>query len=340
MPDHQFHNVPESRNLDALAEIVGGQVNGDGSFLIHDVSSLADATNKDISFLDNIKYKDDFKNTKAGACIISPEMAEFAPENCHLLISKTPYKSYALIAQVFYPVQTPPANISDKAIIADTADIGEGCYIEAGAIIGENVTLGTNCWIEAGAVIQDNVQIGKNSRIGVNASVSHTIMGEGSRLYPGACVGQDGFGFAIDPAGHVKVPQLGRVIIGDHVEIGANSCVDRGAGPDTIIGDGAWIDNCVQLGHNVKIGKGCVIVAQAGISGSTTLEDYVVVAAKAGIAGHLNIGMGTRIAAKSGIMSDIPAGSEVMGSPAVPIKQFMRQVVALRKLAKASRKQK
>ena len=165
-------------------------------------------------------------------------------------------------------------------------------------------------------------------------------MGEGSRLYPGACVGQDGFGFAIDPAGHVKVPQLGRVIIGDHVEIGANTCIDRGAGPDTIIGDGAWIDNCVQLGHNVKIGKGCVIVAQAGISGSTTLEDYVVVAAKAGIAGHLNIGMGTRIAAKSGIMSDVPAGSEIMGSPAVPIKQFMRQVVALRKLAKASRKQK
>ena len=159
-------------------------------------------------------------------------------------------------------------------------------------------------------------------------------MGEGSRLYPGARIGQDGFGFAIDPAGHVKVPQLGRVIIGDHVEIGANSCIDRGAGPDTVIGDGAWIDNLVQIGHNTKIGKGCVIVAQAGISGSTTLEDYVVVAAKAGIAGHLNIGMGTRIAAKSGIMSDLPAGSEVMGYPAVPIKQFMRQVVALKKLTK------
>ena len=340
MPDHKFHKAPTPQNLDDLAKIVDAQVNGDGRFLIHDVASLADATNKDISFLDNIKYKNDFKTTKAGACIVSSEMAEFAPEGCHLLISKNPYKSYALIAQAFYPVQTPPAHISDKAIVADSASIGEGCHIEAGAIVGENVTLGTNCWIEAGAVIRDNVQIGNNSRIGTNASISHTIMGEGSRLYPGACVGQDGFGFAIDPAGHVKVPQLGRVIIGDHVEIGSNTCIDRGAGPDTIIGDGAWIDNCVQLGHNVKIGKGCVIVAQAGISGSTTLEDYVVVAAKAGIAGHLNIGMGTRIAAKSGIMDNLPAGSEVMGYPAVPIKQFMRQVVALRKLAKASRKQK
>ena len=247
MPDHKFHKAPTPQNLDDLAKIVDAQVNGDGRFLIHDVASLADATNKDISFLDNIKYKNDFKTTKAGACIVSSEMAEFAPEGCHLLISKNPYKSYALIAQAFYPVQTPPAHISDKAIVADSASIGEGCHIEAGAIVGENVTLGTNCWIEAGAVIRDNVQIGNNSRIGTNASISHTIMGEGSRLYPGACVGQDGFGFAIDPAGHVKVPQLGRVIIGDHVEIGSNTCIDRGAGPDTIIGDGAWIDNCVCL---------------------------------------------------------------------------------------------
>ena len=334
MADLNFHQKTDSQKISELARRVNAKVQGNADIVIDDVASLDAAQAGQISFLDNVKYKEAFAKTKASAVIISEKMTEFAPENCTLLISDNPYKAYALIAQAFYPVQTPPANISDKAIIADTARIGEGTYIEAGVIIGENVTLGTNCWIESGAVIRGNVQIGANSRVGANASISHTIMGEGSRLYPGARIGQDGFGFAIDPAGHVKVPQLGRVIIGDHVEIGANSCIDRGAGPDTVIGDGAWIDNLVQIGHNTKIGKGCVIVAQAGISGSTTLEDYVVVAAKAGIAGHLNIGMGTRIAAKSGIMSDLPAGSEVMGYPAVPIKQFMRQVVALKKLTK------
>jgi UDP-3-O-[3-hydroxymyristoyl] glucosamine N-acyltransferase len=160
------------------------------------------------------------------------------------------------------------------------------------------------------------------------------MIGDGSRLYAGARIGQDGFGFAIDSAGHVKVPQLGRVIIGDHVEIGANSCLDRGAGPDTEIGDGTWIDNCVQIGHNVKIGRGCVIVAQVGIAGSAVLEDYVVVAAQVGIAGHLTIGQGTRIAAQSGVMKSLPAGSEVMGSPAIPAKEKLRQIIVLKNLTK------
>ncbi len=334
MADPIFHKVSAPQSIKELAQAVDAEIQGDENITVHDVAALNEAGDKDISFLDNAKYKDDFKNTKATACIIAPKMVEFAPKGCTLLISKNPYKAYALIAQIFYPVSTPPANISDHAVIAKSAKIADGCCIEAGVVIGENVELAENCWIEANAVIGDGVKIGKNSRIGTNASVTHAIIGEATRLYPGTRIGQDGFGFAIDPAGHVKVPQLGRVIVGDHVEIGANSCVDRGAGPDTIIGDGAWIDNCVQIGHNTKIGKGCVIVAQAGIAGSTTLEDYVVVAAKAGIAGHLNIGMGTRIAAKSGIMSDLPAGSEVMGYPAVPIKQFMRQVVALKKLTK------
>ena len=147
-------------------------------------------------------------------------------------------------------------------------------------------------------------------------------------------VGQDGFGFAIDLAGHVKVPQLGRVLIGDHVEIGANTCIDRGSGPDTVIGDGTWVDNCVQIGHNVKMGRGCVIIAHAGIAGSTVLGDFVVVAAQVGIAGHLNIGSGTRIGAQSGVIRDLPAGSEVVGSPAVPSKEFWKQIIALKKLTK------
>ncbi|HPD83114.1 MAG: UDP-3-O-(3-hydroxymyristoyl)glucosamine N-acyltransferase [Alphaproteobacteria bacterium] len=332
MADQRFYTKTEPKNLEELASIAGADLHGKPDFEVEDVASLDLATGKDISFLDNAKYKDAFKTTKAGACIISYSMAEFAPQGCQLLISKTPYKAYALIAQAFYPANFPPAKISEAAHIDKSAVIAKGCIIEAGAVIGEGVKLGEGCWIEPNAVIGKNVEIGKNSRIGANASISHTIIGEGTRLYPGVRIGQDGFGFAIDLAGHVKVPQLGRVIIGDHVEIGANSCIDRGAGPDTLIGDGTWIDNCVQIGHNVNIGRGCVIVAQAGIAGSTTLKDYVVIAAQGGVAGHLTIGQGTQIAAQSGIMQDLPAGSKVMGSPAMPIKQHLRQVAYLKKL--------
>lgn len=337
MADSRFHIKTSPKSLQGLADLVGGEVKGDGALIIKDVGSLDDAGTSDISFLDNKKYKDAFTNTKAGACIILPEMADIAPEGCNLILSKAPYKSYALIAQAFYPDDFPPADISPAAHVHDSATIAEGCIIEAGAVIKAGVIIGTGSWIESNAVIGENVEIGTRSRVGFNASVSHAMIGDGTRLYAGTRIGQDGFGFAIDLAGHVKVPQLGRVIIGDHVEVGANSCIDRGAGPDTIIGDGTWIDNCVQIGHNAKIGRGCVIVAQAGIAGSVTLEDFVVVAAQAGIAGHLTIGQGTQIAGQSGIMQDLPAGSKVMGYPAVPIKQFMRQVATLKKLTKGSK---
>lgn len=333
MANPKFHQLSAAKSLAEIALLCGAEIQGDKpEMMINDVASLDNATPNTISFLDNVKYKDAFKSTKAGACIISPKMVEFAPKGCQLLISKNPYKSYALVAQAFYPAAMPPAKISDRADIHPSAKIGEGCVIESGAVIGEGVILGKGCWIEPNAVISQNVEIGDGSRVGANASISHAIIGAGTRLYPGVRIGQDGFGFAIDPAGHVKVPQLGIVRIGDHVEIGANSCIDRGAGPDTIIGDGTWIDNCVQIGHNVKIGKGCVIIAQAGVAGSTTLEDYAVLAAQAGVAGHLTIGMGAQIAGQTGVMQNVPAGAKMMGYPAMPIKQFMRQVATLKKL--------
>jgi UDP-3-O-[3-hydroxymyristoyl] glucosamine N-acyltransferase len=334
MADPRFHKKSLPVTLKALADIVSCEVRGSSEVIIEDVASLDGAEQNHVSFLDNVKYKDSFKNTKAGACIVSEKMANFAPDGCSLIISETPYKSYALIAQYFYPENYPDPQISDKAIIHDTVKIADGCVIEAGAVIARGVKLGKGSWVEANAVIHSNVEIGQKCRVGANATISHSIIGDHTRIYPGARIGQDGFGFAIDPAGHVKVPQLGRVIIGDHVEIGANSCIDRGAGPDTIIGDGSWIDNCVQIGHNVKIGKGCVIVAQAGIAGSTTLEDFVVVAAQGGVAGHLTVGQGAQIGAQSGVMNDIPAGEKVIGAPAVPFKEFMRQVVTLKKLSK------
>ncbi len=315
MPDPKFHTKTEPKTLKFLADLIDVTLLSDAELLIHDVSPLSSATSNDISFLDNIKYKDDFANTKAGACIVSKKMAEFAPKNCAVLISDHPYKSYAIVAQSFYPQSQNKGEISDFAHIHPTAKIGK------------------NCFIAAGAVIDKHVEIGDGTKIGANASISHSIIGQNCHIYPGVRIGQDGFGFAIDPKGHVKVPQLGRVLIGDHVEIGANSCIDRGAGPDTIIGDGTWIDNLVQIGHNVKIGRGCIIIAQAGIAGSTILEDYAVIAAQVGIAGHLNIGMAAKVAAQSGVMKDVPAKTDVMGSPAQPIKQHLRQVAFLKKAA-------
>lgn len=300
--------------------------------IIKDVSPLASAGPETLSFLDNVKYRDDFLATKAGACFVTPEMAKSAPPGTIALITPSPYKAYALAAQIFYPEPPPPAQISPQAWIHPSAKIGDHCIIEAGACVEEGAQIGDHGWIEHGAVIGRSVKIGANCRIGVNASVSHAHLGDHVRLYPGVRVGQDGFGFAIDPAGHVKVPQLGRVIIGDHVEIGANTTIDRGAGPDTIIGAGTWIDNLVQIGHNVEIGRGCIIVAQVGISGSTKIGDFVAIGGQAGIAGHLKIGKAARIGAQSGVMRDIPPGEEQLGSPAFPIKQYLRQIAALNRL--------
>lgn len=336
MADPKFFQKSKSFTLSELAEIAGGDLTdeGAGTYELNDVAALDKAGVHEISFLDNIKYKEQFTQTKAGACIVHPELAEFAPSGVKLLISKSPYKSYAKVAQAFYPDNKPEGHVSEQAHVHKTAQIGEGCTIEAGAHVSEGAVIGDNSWIEAGAYIGPSVQIGQGCRIGVSATLSHCHVDDYTRIYTGARIGQDGFGFAIDPAGHVKVPQLGRVMIGSHVEIGANTTIDRGAGPDTIIGQGTWIDNLVQIGHNVQIGRGCVIVAQVGISGSTVIEDFVAIGGQVGIAGHLRVEQGVRIGAQSGVMRNVSAGQEVMGSPAVPIKEFMRQVATLKRLIK------
>jgi UDP-3-O-[3-hydroxymyristoyl] glucosamine N-acyltransferase len=336
MPDRNFFKRGRALTLAQIAAITGAEIGpgGNPERIIEDVAPLDGAGPADLSFFDNVKYRGQLTLTKAGACIMDPDFAALAPAGVGLLFSSCPYKAYALAAQAFYPEAEPEEAISDMARIDPSAVIGRGCKIEAGAVISPKARIGDGCWIEANAVIGTAVTLGKSCRIGANASVSHAILGDNVRLYPGVRVGQDGFGFAIDPAGHVKVPQLGRVIIEDNVEIGANTTVDRGSGPDTIIGRGSWIDNLVQIGHNVKIGRGCIVVAQAGISGSTVLEDFAALGGQAGIAGHLKIGKGARVAAQSGVMRDIPPGEEHMGSPAMPSRQYMRQVAMLKRLIK------
>ncbi len=335
MPDSKFFHSSGPKTLAQLAELTEAKLYGDvdAKTSLKDVAPLDKATASDLSFLDNIKYKDDFLKTKAGACFVKPDLVDVAPKGVALLVTYQPYKSYALAAQAFYPNRTPKPFRSEMASIHETAVVADSCIIHPGAVIEGDVVLGEHVMIEAGAIIKQGVQIGAHTRVGPRAVISHAIIGEHVNIYPGVCIGQDGFGFAPDPKGFVKVPQLGRVIIGNGVEIGANTCIDRGAGPDTVIGDGTWIDNLVQIGHNVQIGRCCIIVAQVGISGSTVLGDFVAMGGQSGCAGHLKIGTGARIAAQSGIMKDIPPGmNEYMGSPAIPIKQHMRQVVALKNL--------
>jgi UDP-3-O-[3-hydroxymyristoyl] glucosamine N-acyltransferase len=336
MADPRFFSVNGPHTLGHLAKIAGARLADPAAadYPVTDVATLDQAGPEQISFLDNVRYKDAFLKTGAGACVVSPKMAEQAPSSVRLLISDTPYKAYALIAQTFYPDTYPPARIHDAAVIDPQATIHDGCVIDAGAVVQAGAVIGAGTWVESGAVIGRNVQVGEKCRIGSHTTLSHAILGRAVRTYPGVRIGQDGFGFAPDPAGHVKVPQLGRVIIEDHVEIGANSCIDRGAGPDTVIGAGTWIDNLVQIGHNAKIGRGCILIAQCGVAGSTVLEDYVVLAAQVGVAGHLRLGMGARVGAQAGVMRDIPAGDDQVGSPAQPVKEFMRQVATLKRLTK------
>lgn len=299
-----------------------------------DVAPLDRAGAADLSFFDNAKYLEQFSASQAGACFVRAKYADQAPASMVVLITEDPYRCYALAAQKFYPAERSDNRISRRAHVPYTAHISPGVSIAEGAWIGTGADLGEGVVIGPNAVIGEGVVIGKYSRIGALTSITHSIIGERCIIHRGVHIGQDGFGFALGRAGHVKVPQLGRVVIGNDVEIGSGTTIDRGTGPDTTIGDGTKIDNLVQIGHNVTIGKGAVIVAQTGISGSTRIGDGVVLAGQSGIAGHLKIGAGAKIAAQSGVMNDIPPGSSWGGSPAQPAVEWHRQTVALKKLTK------
>lgn len=315
-----------------LADIGSCIVRGDAALLIKGVAPIESALEGDVTFLSNPKYSESLNISKAGACILAEKYISKAPEGMTLLVSDNPYASYAKIAANFYPDDAVVPGVSPSAVVDESAKIGKNCEISANVVIGKNAEIGDGVYIAPSVYIGRGVKIGDNSFIGHASTITHAIIGKNAILHPGVKIGQDGFGFATENGLHIKVPQLGRVIIGDNVEIGAGSCIDRGAGPDTIIGNGTKIDNLVQIGHNVQIGRGCIIVSQVGIAGSTKLGDYVVLGGQVGVAGHLNIGSMVNVAAQSGVAQDVEPKQIIGGSPAVPIKQWHRQTIAIKNL--------
>ena len=301
--------------------------------LVHGVAPLQTAGPEEVSFLDNRLYAPLLDATRAGAVIVHPAMASRVPSGAVAILTPEPYLAWARVAALFHPAPPPVPGVHCSAVVDPSATVDASAEVGALAVIGACAEVGPACRIGAGAVIGDGVRMGPHCRVGAQAVVSHAVLGARVYVYPGARIGQEGFGFAVGPAGFVTVPQLGRVVLEDDVEVGANTCIDRGSTQDTVIGAGSRLDNLVQIGHNVRLGRCCIVVSQAGISGSTVLEDFVVVAAQAGLIGHLRIGAKARIGAQAGVMRDVASGADVLGAPAMPVREFFRQVATLRKLA-------
>lgn len=336
MADPRFFKHGGPFPLRLIVETIGCEVTEDNGALdrhFTDVGPLNAAGRDTIGFLANKKYLGDLQNSGAGAVLIQPQYAERLPKGCIGLLHRDPYYAFAQVAQIFYPEPVPEPMIHDRATIAESATLGKNVRLEAGSVVGEDAVLGDGVWLGPNAVVDRGVVIGEGTWIGAGAYVGCADLGAHNRIHPGVRIGTRGFGFAMNPKGHLDIPQLGTVKIGSFVEIGANSTVDRGMGPDTVIGDGCKIDNLVQIGHNVRMGRGCVVAAQVGIAGSTVIQDFVACGAQSGIAGHLTISSGAQIAAKAGVIRDVEPGHKVGGLPAVPMRQWLRQHAILNKAA-------
>jgi UDP-3-O-[3-hydroxymyristoyl] glucosamine N-acyltransferase len=327
MPDPRFFDGLPALSVAELAERIGGEVSRGGDRLISAVAPLASAEDSDVAFLGDRKFAAALGESRAGCIILPPAALEAAPAATAVILSEEPQAAWARASLALHRA------VSLTAIDPGHAAEDDSVVFEPGVVLGQGVRVGRGSRIGANTVIGPGVQIGRDCVIGPHVSIAFALIGDRVRLMAGARIGEAGFGAARSRSGPVDIPQLGRVILQDGVTIGANTCIDRGAYDDTVIGENTKIDNLVMIGHNCIIGRNCLLAAHTGIAGSVTVEDNVIFGGKAGIGDHIRIGEGARVAAGAGVLADIPPGETWSGYPAKPLRQFLRETIWLAKQA-------
>jgi UDP-3-O-[3-hydroxymyristoyl] glucosamine N-acyltransferase len=344
MAQPSFLNQPPPLNLADIARSTGAVLVDPvcGSRRITGLAALEEAGPMHLAFFDNLKYADRLATTKAGACLVSERFVSQVPAHVAVLRTPKPFLAFVCIASEMHGDALRSkswfglAGVSPAAVIHPTARLEDGVVVDPLAVIGPGVEIGSDSVIGAGAVIGANVRIGRDCGIGAGSTIQFALIGNNVLIHPGCHIGQDGFGFIPRADGHAKVPQTGRVLIQNNVEIGAGTTIDRGSLRDTMIGEGTKIDNQVQIGHNVTIGRHCLLAAQIGLAGSLTIGDGVVMGAKVGVNNHLHIGDGAQIAAMSAVKDDVPANERWGGIFAKPTKQWFREIVTVERLSRES----
>jgi UDP-3-O-[3-hydroxymyristoyl] glucosamine N-acyltransferase len=341
-----LHNHPAGLTVGEIAALTGAElrIGGITDHRITNVAPLHQARPCDLAFLGSAKYADGLASTQAGCCLLTERFASRAPSGLNVLRVQEPYRAFVTVARILFEAALRPASLFEStgvdltAVVHRSALIESGVTVDPGAVVGPRAAIGAGTVIGANAVVGPDVRIGRDCSIGPGTSVIQAVIGDNVICHPGCRIGQDGFGYLMGANGHTKVPQLGRVIVQDDVEIGAGTTIDRGGSGDTIIGAGTKIDNQVHIAHNVVIGRNCIIAGQCGIAGSATLGDHVVLGGQVGISDHLTVGDGAMIGAKSGVVSDVPPGQRMMGYPAWPGREFLRVMATVRKLTGSGRK--
>jgi UDP-3-O-[3-hydroxymyristoyl] glucosamine N-acyltransferase len=310
-----------------------------GGQQIRGLAALDEAGSMHLTFFDNLKYADQLAATKAGACLVNERFEASVPAHVAVLRATYPFREFVKIARELHrdalrPQSFGTTGVATSAVIDPTARLEDGVIVEPLAIIGPGAEIGAGTVIGSGAVIGPGVRIGRDCNVGANSSIQFTLVGNDVLIHPGCHIGQDGFGFVPSAGGHIKVPQIGRVLIQDQVEIGAGTTVDRGSMRDTVIGEGTKIDNQVQIGHNVRVGRNCLLAAKVAIGGSVVIGDDVALGAGVGINNHASIGDRAQVTAMSGVKDDVPAGGRWGGFFAKPTRQWFREIVVMQRLAR------